>query len=68
MARPEPIPHPRRLGEVGRFVVDLLHEHRITNPVFTKTKHAWVEFAYGGQDIRLSFPCTPRDPHSAIGA
>lgn len=57
----EPIPDPRRLGEVGRAVVDELHEMRITGARFYKTKHAIVEFEVGGSPVVMHFACTPRN-------
>jgi hypothetical protein len=66
MGRREPIPHPRRIGPIGRSVVDFLSDQGVRGPVFVKTKHIAVTFEHAGRSITLRFPCTPRDTEVAM--
>lgn len=59
-----PIPHPRRLGEVAVAILDALREEGIKDPQFFKRKHALVRFEIPGVPgtHTYHFPCTPRSP------
>jgi hypothetical protein len=53
--------HPRKLGPAALAVDEALRALGITDAVYTKAKHARVEFRVGPATIRMSLPCTPRD-------
>jgi hypothetical protein len=55
----------RKWGPVGRAIVELLREERITDYEFHKTKHAWVTFSVAGRPFTHSFPCSPRSAGAA---